>query len=569
MAGGQVLLTLLGGVALMLWGARMVRTGMTRAFGPQLRSLLWQASENRLTAFATGIGVTAVLQSSTATALLLASFAGRGLIALEPALAIMLGADVGTTLIAQIFSFDIKWLWSAAMIAGFILFSVNLSDQMRHIGRILMGLGMLLLALQTLGVVSLAIRESTTLPPLIQALDDEVVIATLVGVVLTWLAHSSLAMVLFIMLLAASGSISVHLAVALVIGANIGGAIAPLMALSGSPIVARRVPLGNLLARSSVALVMLPFASSISAGVEWIGADAGVLVLLFHMLFNITVALVFMPLLGPLATATTRLLKAPPLDSDASKPMHLDPSVLETPSEALGCAIRETLHLGDVVVDMMQRSLPAITGNDNRMVKEVEKLDDTVDTLYDAIKHYLIRASKAEMDEQESLRYDEVLSFTTNLEHIGDIVDKNLMELATKRIKNRYSFSPEGLEEITEFHSKVVDNFQLALNVFATRDVALARKLLNEKTAMRDWEFEAAERHFARLRSGRTDSIETSSIHIDILRDLKRINSHLTSVAYPILEAVGELSKTRLRVDEQDTALDEQPGDQAAVETQR
>lgn len=566
MAGGHVLLTLLGSVALMLWGVRMVRTGMTRAFGPQLRTMLWQASQKRVTAFGTGIVVSAILQSSTATALLLASFAGRGLIPLAPALAIMLGADVGTTLVAQVFALDIKWLWSVALVLGYVLFSIGLTDKMKHIGRILMGLGMLLLALQTLGVVSLAIRESATLPTLIQALSDEVIIAALIGLILTWLAHSSLAMVLFIMLLTAGGSIPLQLAVVLVIGANIGGAIAPLTALSGSPIPARRVPLGNLIARSSVALAMLPFATFIADAIAWIGADAGWSVLLFHMAFNVIVALVFMPLLGPLAELTTRLLHVPESESDSHKPLHLDSSVLETPSEALGCAIRETLHLGDVVVDMLQRSLPAITSNDNRLVKEVEKLDDTVDTLYDAIKHYLIRASKEEMDDQESLRYDEVLSFTTNLEHIGDIVDKNLMELATKRIKNRYSFSPEGLDEITEFHRKVVDNFQLALNVFATRDVALARKLLNEKTSIRDWEFEAADRHFGRLRSGRTDSIETSSIHIDILRDLKRINSHLTSVAYPILEAVGELSKSRLLIDVEELASGELPAKNRTVE---
>ena len=566
MAGGHALLTLLGSVALMLWGVRMVRTGMTRAFGPQLRTMLWQASQKRVTAFGTGIVVSAILQSSTATALLLASFAGRGLIPLAPALAIMLGADVGTTLVAQVFALDIKWLWSVALVLGYVLFSIGLTDKMKHIGRILMGLGMLLLALQTLGVVSLAIRESATLPTLIQALSDEVIIAALIGLILTWLAHSSLAMVLFIMLLTAGGSIPLQLAVVLVIGANIGGAIAPLTALSGSPIPARRVPLGNLIARSSVALAMLPFATFIADAIAWIGADAGWSVLLFHMAFNVIVALVFMPLLGPLAELTTRLLHVPESESDSHKPLHLDSSVLETPSEALGCAIRETLHLGDVVVDMLQRSLPAITSNDNRLVKEVERLDDTVDTLYDAIKHYLIRASKEEMDDQESLRYDEVLSFTTNLEHIGDIVDKNLMELATKRIKNRYSFSPEGLDEITKFHRKVVDNFQLALNVFATRDVALARKLLNEKTSIRDWEFEAADRHFGRLRSGRTDSIETSSIHIDILRDLKRINSHLTSVAYPILEAVGELSKSRLLIDVEELASGELPAKNRTVE---
>lgn len=566
MAGGHALLTLLGSVALMLWGVRMVRTGMTRAFGPQLRTMLWQASQKRVTAFGTGIVVSAILQSSTATALLLASFAGRGLIPLAPALAIMLGADVGTTLVAQVFALDIKWLWSVALVLGYVLFSIGLTDKMKHIGRILMGLGMLLLALQTLGVVSLAIRESATLPTLIQALSDEVIIAALIGLILTWLAHSSLAMVLFIMLLTAGGSLPLQLAVVLVIGANIGGAIAPLTALSGSPIPARRVPLGNLIARSSVALAMLPFATFIADAIAWIGADAGWSVLLFHMAFNVIVALVFMPLLGPLAELTTRLLHVPESERDSHKPLHLDSSVLETPSEALGCAIRETLHLGDVVVDMLQRSLPAITSNDNRLVKEVERLDDTVDTLYDAIKHYLIRASKEEMDDQESLRYDEVLSFTTNLEHIGDIVDKNLMELATKRIKNRYSFSPEGLDEITKFHRKVVDNFQLALNVFATRDVALARKLLNEKTSIRDWEFEAADRHFGRLRSGRTDSIETSSIHIDILRDLKRINSHLTSVAYPILEAVGELSKSRLLIDVEELASGELPAKNRTVE---
>jgi phosphate:Na+ symporter len=242
------------------------------------------------------------------------------------------------------------------------------------------------------------------------------------------------------------------------------------------------------------------------------------------------------------------LLPDPPSTvADRRMPRHLDPSVLDTPSEALACAMRETLSLGDIVLDMLKRALSAIESNDMKAVKDVERADNDVDALHEAIKLYLIRASKVDMGEEDSRRYVEILTFTTNLEHIGDIIDKNLMELASKKIKKHYAFSPEGWAELQTFHGRVVDHMRLALNVFATRDVVLARRLLREKTTMRTAEFEAADRHFARLKEGRAQSIETSSIHLDIVRDLKRINSHLTSVAYPILETAGELAQSRLR----------------------
>ena len=208
-------------------------------------------------------------------------------------------------------------------------------------------------------------------------------------------------------------------------------------------------------------------------------------------------------------------------------------------------SVREAQWESAAVV--LRRALTAIEGNDIKIIKELERADDDVDKLHEAIKLYLIQASKTDMSEDESRRHVEILTFTTNLEHIGDIIDKNLMDLAAKKVKKRAAFSPEGLAELKRFHAQVVDNMRLALNVFASRDVALARRLLVEKTGMRAKEFEAAEHHFARLRSGRPESIETSAIHVDIIRDLKRINSHLTSVAYPILEAAGELRESRLR----------------------
>lgn len=547
MGGSELLLTLLGAVALLLWGVRMVRTGLTRTFGATLRALLARASRDRMTAFAAGVGVTGIVQSATATALLLASFAGRGLVTLPIAIAIMLGADVGTTLIAQIFAFDIKWLWAAGLFVGVILFSAGGNDRIKSAGRIAIGLGLMLLALSVLSSVSEHMRASPVLKLVISALGTEPIIAVLVAAALTWLAHSSIAVILFIMSLAASGAINPTLALALVIGANIGGSIAPYIALSGAGVSARRVPLGNLVARASIGLLALPFIAILADVLSSITADPARLVLNTHTAFNLVVAIVFLPLVDPLAKLVERLLPESQGAVDRRVAQHLDPTAMDAPSEALACAMRETLNVGDIVLDMLRRSLPAIEGNDMGLVRDIEKADDDVDALHEAIKLYLIRASKADMSETDSRRYVEILSFTMNLEHIGDIVDKNLMELATKKIKKRYAFSSEGAAELKRFHGQVMDNMRLALNVFASRDVALARRLLLAKTDMRSREFEAADRHFARLRQGRAESIETSSIHLDVIRDLKRVNSHLTSVAYPILEAAGELRESRLR----------------------
>ena len=547
MDGSDVLLTLLGGVALLMWGVRMVRTGLTRAFGGPLRAVINRASRNRVVAFGAGVGVAGLLQSATATALLLASFTRRGLVTVPVAIAVMFGADIGTTLVAQVFAFDIKWLWAAAMIGGVVTFSAAQSDRAKHAGRIAIGFGLMLLALSVLGTVSGALRESSTVQVVLTALGTEPTIAVLVACGLTWLAHSSLAVVLFVMSLAAGGLVSGTLALALVLGANIGGAVTPFTALAGAPVAARQVPLANLLARAAVAILALPFLARVESLLGLLSTDAGRLVLNFHTAFNVVLALLFLPLLTPLARLVRWMVPAPAQVADSRTPQHLDTSVLDTPSEALACAMRETLNVGDIVLDMLRRSLVAIEGNDMTIVKEVEKADNDVDAVHEAIKLYLIRASKTDMGEDDSRRYVEILTFTTNLEHIGDIIDKNLMELAAKKIKKQLSFSPEGLDELKRFHSQVVDNMRLALNVFASRDVELARRLLREKSAMRAKEVDAADRHFDRLRQGRAESIETSAIHLDIIRDLKRINSHLTSVAFPILEAAGEVREGRLR----------------------
>jgi len=547
MHGVETVLNVLGSVALLLWGVRMVRTGLTRAFGAALRRAIAACSRNRVTAFLGGIAVTGLLQSSTATSLLVSSFAGRGLIPLSIAFAIMLGADVGTTIAAQVLSFDLGWVSPLLIGAGVIAFLSSEQDKARHLGRVAIGLGLMLLSLKLLALATQPLRSAPAFMAMLQGLQDEYVIAVVVGTLATWFAHSSLSIVLLVMSFAGSGLIEPKLALALVIGANIGGALAPYMAQSGADVAARRVPLANLITRAIVGMALLPF---LSQAVDWltlVDASTTRLPVNFHTAFNVLAALVFLPLVDVVAWACRRLLPDKPVPDDPGKPRHLDPNVLDSPAEALGCALRETLNLGDRVSDMLRQTIDVLERNDAKAVKAIEAADNAVDQLYEAIKLYLVQISRNELGEEDGRRYVEILTFTTNLEHIGDIIDKNLMELAAKKIRNRYAFSAEGMAELRAFHARVLENLRLALNVFTTRDITLARRLVAEKASLREAESRAADSHFARLREGRTESIETSSIHMDVIRDLKRINGHLASVAYPILEAAGELADTRLK----------------------
>lgn len=547
MHGVETLLNVLGSVCLLLWGVRMVRTGLTRAFGATLRRAIATCSRNRVTAFAGGLAITGVLQSSTATALLLSSFAGRGLIPLPIALAVMLGADVGTTIAAQVLSFDLGWVSPLAIGAGVIAFLSSEQEKSRHLGRVAIGLGLMLLSLKLLSAATGPLREAPAFMAALGGLQDEYVIAVILATLATWFVHSSLSVVLLIMSFAMGGLVEPKLALALVIGANIGGALAPYMAQAGADVEARRVPLGNLITRGIVGLAILPFLSPVLQAITWLDPSATRLAVNFHTAFNLATAILFLPLIDIVAWLCRRLLPARPVADDPARPRHLDPNVLDSPAEALGCALRETLNLGDRVADMLRETMDVFERSDPKAVKAIEAADDAVDRLHEAIKLYLIQVSRNELGEEDGKRYVEILSFTMNLEHVGDIIDKNLMELATKKIRNRYAFSPEGMAELRVFHARVLENLGLALNVFTTRDIALARRLVAEKTAMREAEARAADSHFARLREGRPESIETSSIHMDVIRDLKRINGHLTTVAYPILEAAGELADTRLK----------------------
>ncbi len=540
--GSLVLLDLLGGVALLLWGLHMVLSGVLRAFGPDLRRFLGKALGNRFAAFGAGVVLTALLQSSTATGLMTASLAADGVVGLVPALAIMLGANVGTTLIVQVLSFDISAVAPVLLIIGVITFRAGGQNLARALGRIAIGLGLMLLALHILVDTLAPAEQAPAVRVVLGSLTHDPVLCIVIAAALTWAAHSSVAIVLLVMSLAFSHFITGEAALALVLGANLGSAINPLIegGIRGDP-ASRRLPLGNLLNRLVGILLVLPFLQPLAHELALLQPDAAKMIAEFHMLFNMALAALFIAPLDAVAALLVRVLPERTRPADPSVPRYLDEAALETPSLALANAARETLRMGDTVEVMLRQVMAAIMTNDRKLVDEVSRMDNVVDRLTEAIKLYLTRLTRGSLDEREGRRAMEIVSFAINLEQIADIIDKNLCELALKKIKRRYQFSAEGAAELTAFHKRVCENLQAAFGIFMTGDLEAARRLLREKAALRKAELEAADRHFERLREGRPESLETTSLHLDILSDLKRINSHICSVVYPVLEAAGEL----------------------------
>ena len=541
------LLNLLAAIALLVWGTHIVRTGVLRVFGESLRGILAKSFSNRATSLLAGLGVTTIVQSSTATCLIVASFVGKGLVTTAAALAVMLGADVGTALMAVVFSFDLSWLSPLLIFVGVLMFISRQDTGVGRIGQVLIGLGLITLALQLIIGATKPLTESPAVRALLVALPNEILLDIVVGAVLTVLSYSSLAIVLLTATLASSGLLPVPVALGLVLGANLGSGLLTMIATSGASPQVRRLPMGNLVFKALGAFGAIALLPQAHVLLQQLVPDVHQQVVFFHLGFNLLMALTFISFTGLVGRSVERMLKEPRLAADMARPRHLDPSALATPSLAITCAAREALHQADVVETMMRGIMPVLRHNDLALAEQLRNMDDTVDELYSAIKFYLTQISREALSEREGRRWTDIVSFTINMEQIGDIIERVLQDIEDKKIRKGRSFSDAGMAEIVHLHERLLANLRLGMSVFLDGHVRDAKKLLEEKARFRDLEHEYAATHIARLQDNTTQSIETSSLHIDLISDLKRINSHICSIAYPILETAGALSKTRIR----------------------
>ncbi|WP_027014659.1 Na/Pi cotransporter family protein [Comamonas composti] len=542
------LLNLLAAIALLIWGTQLVRTGVLRVFGASLRNLLARSMSNRFTAALSGLGVTALVQSSTATALMTSAFVGQGLISLPAALAVMRGADVGTAVMAVLFSTDLSWLSPLFIFVGVVLYLSRQDSKPGRIGRALIGLGLMLLALRLVVEATEPLLEAPAVRTILASLTSDIFMELLLGAVLAVMAYSSLAVVLLIAAMANSGAIPMDVALGLTLGANLGSGLVAVLTTVKSSAEVRQVTMGNMLFKVLGVAMVAPFAGLWLVYVQPHIAGKGQNVVLFHLVFNIFNSLCFIGLTQTVARWVTALLPKPdPNAMNLLRPRHLDASALATPSLAISCAAREALHQADIVESMLIGIQKVVETDDLKLSQELRALEGTVDDLYSAIKYYMTKLSRAELDEREGQRWTEVISFTINMEQIGDMAERVLLDIEEKKIKKGRQFSEAGMQEIRELHQHLLDNMRLAMSVFLNGNPREAQKLLEEKARFRDLELAYSASHLTRLSHNTMHSMETSSLHIDLISDLKRINSLLCSVAYPILEQAGALTPSRLK----------------------
>ncbi len=531
----MIFISLSGGVLLLLYGIKLLNDGLQNAAGSKIRSLLRSLTSNRLSAVGGGALITGLIQSSSATSVMLVGFVSAGLMSFRQTLAVILGADIGATLTVQLIAFHITDYAVLLIGVGLVFTLFARRTFARNVGQGALGFGFVVLSLKIMTEAMAPFQNNDLFRQVFVALTETPFVGIILSAAITGLIHSSAAMLGIALVLASSGLISIKAALYIMFGANIGTCATALIASLRSPVEARRVAWAHVFFKVLGVLLFLPFLTPFQTLVTATTPDLSRQIANAHTLFNVIMAVCFLPFTGLFAKLITKLV---PQKDEEKKfgPLYLDEHVLSTPAIALGQATREVLRASDIVREMFTGVIKVFQQDDPAAITEIKDKDNMIDLLDRHIRLYLTRLSSSRLTESQSRRNVAVLETSRNLENIGDIIDRNLMPLAEKRISKGITFSQEGMEQINMFHRRILENFDTAISAFATHDRDLADRVLRNKEELGIMERELVQAHLDRLRKGLRESIETSHVHLDIIGNLARINSLITHIIYPIAD---------------------------------
>ncbi len=541
----MIALNLVAAAALLIWAVRLVRTGFERAFGGELRQWLKRSTSNRFAAATTGAAAAMFLQSSTAVAMLLAGFMSAGAISGAAGLAIMLGADLGSAIVVQILTSPISALTPLLLILGVVIFLRSSRRSLRQVGRILIGLALIFLSLDLIREASNPLAQSDAAKSTMAYLSGDIFTAFLLAALFAWLVHSSVAAVLLFATLATQGVLPLGAAVAMVLGANLGGAFIAFFLTLHAEVEVRRVILGNLVLRGGGACIALGLLFWLDAD-TLPGATAQQQTLNVHLAFNGALLLAGMLLLKPSTQLAGFLLPDTSRASTEDNRSALDPTVMNHPARAFACAQRELVDIGNRIEIMLRDAMPLFDSFDEDVAVKVRSEQRTISRMSHDLRVYLSSIRSSDPNEDTGTRAFDLAGVATNLESGAEVISRKMVSLARQKNLEKTNFSDEGRRDLSEFHDRVLRNVQHGIAVLMSEDVGAARELVEQKETIREIEQILERKHLTRLRQGLAESIETSAIHIDVLRSLKMLNTAFAMIAYPLLEEQGELLESRL-----------------------
>ena len=534
----MTLLALFGGLALLLYGMQLTGEGLQRAAGAHLRHLLTSMTRNRFTAVVSGAVVTALIQSSSATTLMLIGFVSAGLMTFRQSLGVILGADIGTTFTVQLLAFKAQDIALLLVGVGFALSFFARRGFAKNMGQAVLGFGFLFLGMRVMTEGLAPIAQNGLTKQVLVALSSNPFFGLLLGAVGSAGMASSAATIGLVLSLGQQGLIGLDGALPVVLGANIGTCAAALAASMRSTSDARRVAVAHIAFKVLGVALVFPFIGPLAHLVSYTAIDPARQIANAHTLFNVAISGLFLPFAPLAAKMIHPLVPEEERGDNPFKTRYLDERYLDQPSLAIGQATREALRMGDVAQGMLRDAMIVLRSDNQELLEDVERRDDQLDYLEREIKLFLARLGHETMGPELAQKEIALISFIGNLENIGDIIDKNLMELARKKLYQGRKFSEAGGAELIEFHGMISKNLERAIAGFAANDQSLAQEVLDQRPVIRQRERELRESHLSRLRRGLAESLETSEIHLDVLTNLKRISSHITALAIPILEEV-------------------------------
>ena len=507
---------------------------MKRAFGGRLTYFIRDRFAGVWSALGLGVMLTLVLQSSTASALLAASLGVQG----PAGLALLLGADVGTTLVALILSFDLSAL-SPLLVAIGVFMELRAKDKRQHgIGEALMGLGLMLLALGLLRQQAVPLQGSELFSDMLRSLIAEPWLAIVFAALLTFLLHSSLVMVLLLAGLVGAEVIGVESGLLLILGVNIGSAGIPVYLSRKSSNAKRVAPLGNLILRSIGAMAFYPWVAEVRVGLNYVSMDPAWQLVLMHCLFNVTVAAFGMLIVSKLAGW---------IDTRLPSPKYLKNVQDTAPSAALANVVRDTLTMGELLEDMLREVHLGMTERYDALEKKIHQSDDIIDDFHQQINAYLLELGGQDLTEEERHRCQDLLLFITNIEHAGDTLERSMTSLLKKKNSLHIDFTEYEREALDTSMKAIFKVMPLSFQVMMSEDVSSARGLIQAKH-----EFNTKHQTYLDGQQHRSMHAEKAnpvahSLFTDLMRDIKRLHSHFTAIAYPVLNREGELRTSRWR----------------------